>query len=203
MCKPLTRAESASSSAVSRSPLLLPVGIAAALLIGLAVGWSRYWIGFFVLIQGGLAGALLSWLIAVIGRSRDGSGGPFHPGFPRNLWYALAWVAAFVIAEPFGLGLAQPWFDPWGWMGRVMDGQTVEPVFGLSSLGSAVIRAFALGGKGWLWVFLNLVDALLMCVLLMMLPWENRVSPHIPKGQGKTLKPANLSSAPSAGEETR
>lgn len=198
----MTRDKSTSSIIISRSPLLLPMGIAAALLIGVAAGWSRYWVGFFVLIQGGGAGALLAWLIATLGRSSDGRRGPPHPGFPGTLGYALLWVAAFVAAEPFGLGLAQPWFDPWGWAGRVLAGQTVEPVFGLRSLGGAVIRSFALGCKGWFWVFLNLLDALLMCVLLMTLPWENPASPRIRKSRGKTPKPTNVSSTPSVGEET-
>ena len=64
--------------------------------------------------------ALLAWLIATLGRSPDGRGGPSHPGFPGTLWYALLWLAAFMAAEPFGFGLAQPWFDPWGWAGRVL-----------------------------------------------------------------------------------
>jgi hypothetical protein len=178
------------------------MGIAAAVLIGFAAGWLRYWVGFFVLIQGGVAGALLAWLIATLGRSPGGCTGPSRPAFPGTLGYSLLWVAAFMAAEPFGLGLAQPWFDPWGWMGRVLAGKTVEPVFGLSSLGGVVIRSFSLGCQGWFWVFLNLLDALLMYVLLMALPWGNPVLPSIRKSSGKTRKTANVSSVSSVGKET-
>lgn len=193
----MNRNNSSSFIAVSRSTLLF-IGVSAAMLIGFAVGWARYWLGFFVLIQGGVAGALLAWLIATLGRSPgDGRRGPLHPGFPGNLWYALLWVSVFVAAEPFGFGLAQPWFDPWGWVGRVVAGHTFEPVFGLSSLGGVVVRSFSLGCKGWFWVFMNLLDALLICALLMALPWESPASHSSGKRRDKIKKPAN---APSAGE---
>ena len=41
------------------------VGILISALIGLATGWVRYWMGFFVLFQGVIASLLIAWLIVI------------------------------------------------------------------------------------------------------------------------------------------
>lgn len=152
-------------------PRLLASGLVMALVLGIALGWVRYWLGLFVLIQGGIAGALLSWAIVAWCNPGGGKGGPPHPGFPGSLAFALPWTGAFLVGAILGIGLAQPWFDPWGWLGRVMEGRATEPALGLTNAGGVVFRSFSLGATGWFWLFLNLLDALLMAVFLMVMPW--------------------------------
>jgi hypothetical protein len=153
-----------------------PAGLAAALLLGLAVGWLRYWFGFFVLIQGAAAGLLLAWLMGRAGRVQGR--GPAHPGFGPALGLACLCFASFAAGELLGTGLAQPWFDPLGWLGRVWEGKTVEPAFGIAATGP-VHRAFAGGAQGGFWLLLNLIDWLIMIFFLLAMPWDQKAGKKV------------------------
>lgn len=142
-------------------------GLAASLCLGLALGWLRYWFGFFVLAQGAVGGLLVAHLAGRAGRR------PPHPGFRAALAIALGWFAAFLVGLVLGFGLAQPWFEPLGWLDRLWRGRTVELVFGVSAVGP-VHNFFAQGAKGWFWLFLNLIDWLIMLVFLLAMPWTGR-----------------------------
>ena len=166
-----TRRRETKSNQDSGLPRVLPAGLLAAAVLGLAMGWVRYWFGFFVLIQGAALGLALAWIVNRAGRSRGR--GPAHPGFGPALGLSLLWFAVFLAGELVGTGLAQPWFEPLGWLGRVWSGHTVEPAFGIAATGP-VHRAFAGGASGWFWLVLNLVDWLCMIFFMLAMPWDSR-----------------------------
>jgi len=145
------------------------LGCVAAASLGFAAGMLRYWFGFFVLIQGAAAGGLGAWGVSLLaGGTRKG---PKHPGPARAFRCALLWTAVFIVAELAGLGLAQPWFEPLGWAARVLEGRTVEPVYGIHAAGP-VHKAFAGGASGPFWLVLNAIDLAIMLVFFMTLPWS-------------------------------
>jgi len=145
------------------------LGCAVMLGLGFVIGVLRYWFGFFVLIQGAVTAGLGVWgIIIMAGRSGKG---PPHPGPGKAFRCALLWTSIFLLAELAGLGVAQPWFEPGTWVVRVVQGLTVEPVFGLSATGP-VHRAFAGGASGLFWVILNFIDISIMLFFLMALPWS-------------------------------
>lgn len=164
--------EKTESRSARGSPYLLLSGLVAAVVVGVAVGWLRYWLGFFVVIQGAVTGALLAWIVAALGRPAGREGGPRHPGLRASSCFAAAWLVAFLLGQLVGTGLAQPWFEPWGLLARILAGETVEPVFGIAAAGKITTGAFALSTSGFFWGLLNLLDALVMGALLMALPWE-------------------------------
>ena len=131
------------------------------------MGWLRYWLGFFVLAQGAAAGLLIAW---IIGRFGPVKGGPPHPGFGAAAACAALWFAAFQAGLALGIGLAQPWFEPLGWLGRIWDGKSSEFVFGVAASGG-VHRGFAQGARGWFWLVLSLVDWSIMYFFLLAMPW--------------------------------
>ena len=145
-------------------------GAVAAALLGLAAGWLRYWFGFFVLFQGAACGLLIAWLAGRAGR-RDGRG-PDHPGFRNSILVAGVWFIVFIAGLTLGLGLAQPWFDPFGWLSRLWDGRTGELAFGIASRGGVAHGAFAMGAKGGFWLVLNGLDWLIMFFFLMTMAWD-------------------------------
>jgi hypothetical protein len=73
----------------------------------------------------------------------------------------------FLTAQAVGFGLSQPWFDPVGWVARVVSGRTSEPIFGISMLGGVASRNFQMGVKGGFWIFLNLFDLFFMAFFLL------------------------------------
>ena len=154
------------------SSRVLLSGLALAVGLGLVAGWLRYWLGFFTLAQGAGAGLLLAWLIKRAARA--GGGEPaWHPGFRPALLAAGAWFAAFMVGQALGFGLAQPWFEPLGWLARIWEGRTVEPSFAVAATGP-VHRAFVGGANQGLWLLLNAVDWLIMYFFLLAMPWEQR-----------------------------
>ena len=87
------------------------VGVVISAAIGLGVGWMRYWIGFSVIIQGAIASAIISWLL---GKYLKRSLPPVNPSGRIGLLLAFLWLGVFWAGQVYGLGLAQPWFDPLG-----------------------------------------------------------------------------------------
>lgn len=155
--------------------LAVGLGLGLSVLLGLLLGWLRYWLGLFTLAQGAVAGLLLAWLINRLARHW---GRPaWHPGFRPALLTAALWFAAFMLGQGAGFGLAQPWFEPLGWLARLWDGKTVEPTFAIAATGP-VHRAYAGGANGWFWLVLNCVDWLIMYVFLLAMPWDQRGKPR-------------------------
>jgi hypothetical protein len=143
------------------------VGILISALIGLATGWVRYWMGFFVLFQGVIASLLIAWLVGKYFKSRDSVSTPSNK---IALLTALCWLAVFWVAQIYGLGLAQPWFDPWGYFGRILQGDAQETAFGLRATGGWA-RGFGGGFGGGFWIFLNALDSVIMYLFLFRMPW--------------------------------
>lgn len=149
---------------------VIAAGLAMSLALGVVTGWIRWWEGFFVLFQGAGCGLLLAWLIGRIGRQEGKK--PRHPGFRPALVLALLWWAAFMAGQGVGLGLAQPWFDPLGWLARVWDGKSTEFAFGVAATAS-IHRSFAMGASNGFWLILNLIDWFIMIFFLLAMPWSS------------------------------
>ena len=132
-------------------------GIVISALIGLATGWVRYWMGFFVLFQGVIASLLIAWLIGKY-HKRDPS--VLNPSNRTALMAALCWLIVFWVAQIYGLGLAQPWFDPFGYFGRILQGG---------------------GFGGGFWVFLNALDSVIMYLFLFRMPWPTPAADAPPR----------------------
>jgi len=139
---------------LATSALLKWIGIA--LIVGLAFGWIRYWIGYYILIQGVLAGLLIPWLIGKTAQDQKEA--------LTNVRFKMSIVLffSFMIAQALGFGLAQPVFDPFNWFYRVWDGQTSESVFGIFSTGGVVHETFSGGLSGGFWVLLSFIDLFFM-----------------------------------------
>lgn len=149
------------------------VGVVISAIIGLAVGWVRYWIGFCIMIQGAIASAIIAWLLGKFLKRRTP---PANPSGRVALLLPFVWLAVFWAAQVCGLGLAQPWFDPLGYFGRILAGDAREVAFGLTQAGGWT-RGFSGGFGGTFWIILNALDSLIMYVFLFRLPWPD-VAPH-------------------------
>ena len=130
--------------------------IAIALFTGFAIGWIRYWVGYYILLQGVLVGLLIPWLVNKISKSHQ-----------KNLStirfkIALLLFFFFMIGQAIGFGWAQPVFDPFNWFARVWNGDTVESVFGIFSTAGVVHQAFAKGLNGGFWLLLTIIDLFFM-----------------------------------------
>ncbi|MGQ8335788.1 hypothetical protein ACUNWD_04500 [Sunxiuqinia sp. A32] len=133
--------------------------------IGLITGWVRYWIGYYVLLQGVIAGLLIPWLV------KKTASGQLEALSDVRFKIAILLFFAFMIAQAFGFGLAQPKFDPFNWFGRVWNGDTFESVFGIFSTAGVVHQTFAEGLSGGFWVFLSAIDvAFMFFFILVSLP---------------------------------
>lgn len=163
---PPAQKESAPRSAYGR---VLLAGLLWALVLGLAAGWLRYWVGLFVLAQGAICGLLVAYLAGRAGRVQGQ--GPAHPGLRPALAAAALWLLAFWLGQGLGYGLAQPWFDVLGWLGRVWQGKSSEFLFGVAAVGP-VHRSFGLGAKGGWWLVFNLIDWLILFFFLWTMPWH-------------------------------
>ena len=73
----------------------------------------------------------------------------------------------FMIAQAIGFGMAQPWFDPLGWLVRVIQHGTRETVWGIGLIGGVAAKNFQLGVNGYFWIFLNLFDLFFMGFFLL------------------------------------
>lgn len=144
------------------------VGGLIALVVGLGLGWLRYWTGFFVLAQGAAGGLLIGWLTGRLA----GTNRPDAPEPDRSvcLKLALLWFVIFQAGLAVGFGLAQPWFEPVKFLSQVLAGQGIEFVFGIASSGGTQ-KGFAMGASGFMWVVFNLVDWAVMFLFLAMFPW--------------------------------
>ena len=139
-----------------------------AITVGVGFGIFRYWFGFFVLIQGVLGASIVSWLL-----SRTSPGRTQlcqHPGSMRSLGYAFMLSLTFVIGEILGIGLSQAWFDPLGWMTRILQGDTAESLFGIAYTGT-IAHSIDSHAEKSLWVVLNVIDLTFMLFFFWILPW--------------------------------
>jgi len=143
----------------------LATGMLLALAVGAIAGWGRYWYGYFVLGQGVIVGLFIPWALniscsgALRSRNMTNSPGP--------MMHVLILFFCFMIAQAIGFGMAQPWFDPLGWLSRVVQDETREAVWGVSLLGGVAARDFQLGVSGGFWIFLNLFDLFFMGFFLL------------------------------------
>lgn len=136
------------------------VGVLLALFVGVATGYFRYWFGFFVLGQGIITGLIVPWLMGkLLPQSTIKN---VVSKKPNTFVISLMILLCFLVAQILGFGLAQPWFDSLGWLGRVVSGDTSEHIFGVSMLGGVASRHFEMGLNGGFWIFLNLFDLLFM-----------------------------------------
>ena len=121
-----------------------------------------------MLAQGAVCGVLVGWLAGRIG-------GVTRPDFTEVsnavAWkMALLWFGVFQAGLVLGFGLAQPWFAPLDFLGKVLGGQSSEYSFGIASSGG-VQKGFAMGARGFMWVLFSLVDWAVMILFLAMSPW--------------------------------
>lgn len=157
--------------AIRYSPVFRTAAVGGMLSVvaGLAAGWIRYWIGYFVLFQGAVAGVAIALAASALVRTRRG--GVIGPDAPIRLGVAAIWFVLFQAGQTIGFGLAQPWFDPVVWFFKVLNGRAAELVFGAKSSGGNV-EDFAMGATGFLWIAFTLVDWAVMFFFLYRLPWN-------------------------------
>lgn len=72
--------------------------------------------------------------------------------------------------EIIGIGLSQPWFDPLGWLGKIIQNQSSETIFGIGYTGNIArnIDGYAQGG---FWILLHTLDLILMLFFFWIMPW--------------------------------
>lgn len=147
-------AKNTKSNKISTSSVLKWMVIA--VFTGLVFGWIRYWIGYYVLIQGIIAGLFIPWMVKKTDTNQSHA--------LSNIRFKMASLLffSFMIAQSIGFGLAQPLFDPFNWLFRVWEGQTSESVFGIFSTGGVVHETFSGGISGGFWLILSLIDLFFM-----------------------------------------
>jgi len=128
-----------------------------ALLTGLMLGALRYWIGFFVIGHALFAALAATWIAGCLTRSTTS----FRP------WHGILAAVVLLAGEAVGFGLAQPWFDPLGWLVRVVSGDTVEYLFGIALVGGTVGRNFQMGVGGGFWLLFTLIDLIFFLLFMM------------------------------------
>ncbi|MBM9518276.1 hypothetical protein JWG39_00410 [Desulforhopalus vacuolatus] len=143
----------------------LAAGMGLAIFAGVVAGWARYWYGYFVLGQGVLAGLFIPWAAVIVCSTTLTHRKTIKK--PCSITLVLIFFACFMVAQAIGFGMAQPWFDPVGWLGRVIQGGTQESIWGITLLGGAVAKNFQLGVNGGFWIFLNLFDLFFMVFFLL------------------------------------
>jgi hypothetical protein len=143
----------------------LAAGVLFALAAGGLAGWGRYWYGYFVLGQGTIAGLFIPWAAAAVCSRFNRS--PKTVKNPGPIALVLILFLCFMTAQGIAFGMAQPWFDPVGWLGRVIQHATKETVWGISLLGGVAAQNFQMGINGGFWIFLNLFDLFFMSFFLL------------------------------------
>jgi len=133
------------------SSLLLWVSIAIG--IGITMGWIRYWIGYYILFYGIISAVLITWTIHKTSSVRQQLLLKHHFKISVLLFFS------FMLGQAIGFGLAQPWFEPIGWLLRVLDGKTVESIFGIASTAGVSHQFFSDKISSGFWVFLSLFDS--------------------------------------------
>ena len=146
--------KAAETKRISMASLLKWILIA--VLTGIFFGWIRYWIGYYILIQGVTAGLLLPWMVkkAAINQTEALSNIRFK--------MAILLFLSFMIGQSIGFGMAQPVFDPFNWIVRVWNGDTTESVFGIFSTAGVVSQTFSEGLSGGFWLLLSMIDLFFM-----------------------------------------
>lgn len=143
----------------------LATGVVLAIVLGAIAGWVRYWYGYFVLGQGALVGLFIPWAVNIV-CSRDLPPRKIMQK-PGAMMQVLILFFCFMISQAIGFGMGQPWFDPVGWMGRIIQHETRETIWGISLLGGVAAKNFQLGVNGGFWIFLNLFDLFFMGFFLL------------------------------------
>jgi len=154
--KPVNSAEPQGISTASLVKWLLIAGVT-----GLVFGWIRYWIGYYVLIQGVIAGLLIPWMV------KKAAPNQLEAISDIRFKMALLLFFSFMVAQAIGFGMAQPVFDPFNWVARVWNGDTTESVFGIFSTGGVVHQTFSEGLSGGFWAFLWFFDISFMFFLML------------------------------------
>lgn len=124
--------------------------------IGMAMGWVRYWIGYYILFYGIISAILVTWAIHKTSEIRQ------KLLLKAKFKLSIVLFFSFMTGQAVGFGLAQPWFDPVGWLIRVFDGQTVESVFGVFSTAGVSHQFYSGGFDSGFWIFLSLFDLFFM-----------------------------------------
>jgi len=130
-------------------------GIFISSLIGFVFGCFRYWFGFFVLIQGMIAGFFIPKITSLFVKESASNR-------IKTSKVVFVMFVFFILFQVVGFGVAQPWFDPVGWLSRVMSGSTYEDIFGLALMGNAIGKQIIMGANKGFWAFLNLFDIVFM-----------------------------------------
>ena len=136
--------------------LSILIWILIAIGIGMVMGWIRYWIGYYILFYGILSAILVTWAIHKTSEIRQ------TLLLKAKFKLSIVLFFSFMIGQAIGFGLAQPWFDPVGWLIRVLDGQTVESVFGVFSTAGVSHQFYSGGFDSGFWIFLSLFDLVFM-----------------------------------------
>lgn len=151
VAKPIKTAESEN---ISTTVLIKWIFIAA--ITGLVFGWIRYWIGYYILIQGVIAGLLIPWMVKKTATNQTEA--------LSNIRFKMVVLLffSFMVGQALGFGIAQPVFDPFNWLARVWNGDTTESVFGIFSTAGVVSQTFSEGLNGGFWVLLSVIDLFFM-----------------------------------------
>jgi len=151
---PIEKSEIKQSANLGGSGILKSLIVA--FLAGLFFGWVRYWIGYYILIQGVIAGLIIPGLVVQFL--------PAKKNALANIRFKMALILffSFMIGQMLGFGLAQPVFDPINWVARVWNGDTTESVFGIFSTAGVVSQTFSEGLSGGFWLLLSLIDLFFM-----------------------------------------
>lgn len=135
------------------------------IVIGFITGWLRYWMGYYILIQGVVLGFLVPWLIHKSDKQ------PQKILSDHSFKITVLLFFSLMIGQALGFGFAQPVFDPLCWFGRTWSGATSESVFGIFSTAGVAHKAFSGGMNGGFWLFLWLFDvAFMFFFMLISLP---------------------------------
>ena len=168
MQKTKAQAFMAQRNTLLRNPVLFAYCAVIALTFGAGFGVIRYWVGFLIIFQSVAAATLIPWVLARTPASRKAFS--IHPGFKPALLFALMLTVMFVIGQVIGIGLAQPWFDPLGWLSRIFHGDSSEYLLGIAYTGS-VARNVAMGVNEGFWVLLNILDLFFLFFFFLIMPW--------------------------------
>lgn len=157
---PVARSKKAAESK-EISILSLLKWIFIAVITGLVFGYIRYWIGYYILIQGVIAGLLISWMVKKTAAAQTRA--------LSNIRFKLVVFLffSFMVGQALGFGIAQPVFDPFNWLARVWNGDTTESVFGIFSTAGVVSQTFSEGLNGGFWLLLTLIDLFFMFFLML------------------------------------
>ena len=136
--------------------VLIAIGIT--LLVGVAAGWFRYWLGFVVIFHGAACAGIIGWLFH---RARSVPPDSFEESNAQAWRWSLPLLVLFWAGQIAGIGLAQPWFEPLDYLGGIISGNGVEMFLAMGNT-----RAYGGGMSGLMWMFCVLLDALIMWILL-------------------------------------